>query len=193
MLFLQEHHSELKCREARHGLKHERSDLTHGTEQPRPHTEDLHSLPSSHTEDLHSLRSSHTEDLHSLSSSLVLSHTHWHSPLRFFMCCTVILRTVSLSSLRFIALHRGTTLDKSLMYAFILSRRLLSISLWFCLQRQGEHKKCTVPCTLKNAHEMRTYEMHVVLLIIQYEIALQRSQQNGCSYKPVAFKISPQS
>ena len=49
------------------------------------------------------------------------------------MCCTAILRTVSLSSLRDMALHMGIILDSSLMYVFILSRRLFSILLWFCL------------------------------------------------------------
>lgn len=57
-------------------------------------------------------------------------------PLKDFKCCTAIRRTVSLSSFRFIALHMGSMEDNSVMYAFILSLLLFSISLWFCLRTE---------------------------------------------------------
>lgn len=50
-------------------------------------------------------------------------------PFKVFICCTAILKTVSLSSLRDMALHIGIIVDSSFMYVFILSRRLFSISL----------------------------------------------------------------
>lgn len=69
-----------------------------------------------------------------------LSNLKWHInscvPLKDFKCCTAIRRTVSLSSFRFIALHMGSMEDNSVMYAFILSLLLFSISLWFCLRTE---------------------------------------------------------
>lgn len=60
-------------------------------------------------------------------------HIKLSSPFKVFICCTAILNTVSLSSLRDMALHIGIIVDNSLMYVFILSLRLFSISLWFGL------------------------------------------------------------
>jgi len=61
-------------------------------------------------------------------------------PLRDFMCWTAMRSTVSLSHLRFMALHMGSILDSCMMYVFILSRRRFSISLWFCLKYDVRYK-----------------------------------------------------
>lgn len=60
-------------------------------------------------------------------------------PRKVFMCCTAMRRTVSLSSLRDMALHVGTNEASSSIKLFILSLRLFSIWLWASLE--GEQNK----------------------------------------------------
>lgn len=54
------------------------------------------------------------------------------------MCCTAMRSTVSLSSLRDMALQVGTSDASSSMKLFILSRRRFSIWLWASLQPRRE-------------------------------------------------------
>lgn len=63
------------------------------------------------------------------------------SPRSVFMCWTAMRSTVSLSSLRDMALQVGTRDASSSMKLFILSRRLFSIWLWASLQRKNSREK----------------------------------------------------
>lgn len=68
--------------------------------------------------------------------------TVWTSPRSVFICWTAMRSTVSLSSLRDMALQVGTNEASSSIKLFILSLRLFSIWLWASLLTTKSPKQC---------------------------------------------------